>query len=280
MVKMKSFLFILSLSLGSILFASCSSDNDEIVDMDVKVPTTFTVASGVDTRAYWDQSKTIYWESDDKVKVFVDDHIYGDVFTIVDFPVDKEPEVVTFTGDTYKHGTYYVVYPASQANTLQYDKTVHVTIPEFQTATKGTFDPSACIQIGGAADLNQTVQLKNVCAFLKITVTDKCDSVMVSPNMKGYGIVGDVAVNYSSGIDPNTGWINRKHTVTLANLPEAGTYLIAIGPSEGYQQGITVRVKYPNTDEISNSTSSNPQFAVGFVYNLGTCKKPGSQGQD
>lgn len=271
---MRFFLFFLAATLCGFSFVSCSGDKNEIVDENVKVLTTFSMSSNAETRAYWN-SGYIFWNSDDKVKVFVQHHEdeEGDVFSILNYTENKEK--LTFQGMTYPHGYYRVVYPAACAHSLNSDGTVRVTIPDQQQAKPTTFDPSACIQIGGVDNLGQNVELDHVCAFLKIEVTAPCDWVEVSPNAENYGIVGTVDVSYQSAIDPSEGWVDRKHTVRLNNLPESGYYLIAIGPSDNYKGGITVKVKYPDIDVIEKSLTKDQSFTRGYVYSLGRCNKPG-----
>lgn len=274
---MKSNLSIFALTMGLVMLASCSSsDNNEIIDENVKVEKIISVSNNPQTRAYWNNG-AIYWNSTDKTKVFVDNHPNGDVFSIVNYQENKD--YLQFKGMTYQHGNYYVVYPAAQASTLNGDK-VRVTIPATQQAHKDSFDPTACIQIARAANLDQPIQMQHVCAFLKITVTAPCEYVEVEPNTAGYGIVGTVDADYEGKIDADNGWITRVHTVRLENLTENGTYLIVIGPSEGYANGLTARVKYPDCDVITKTTNKNLQISRGYVYEMGTCNKPVNNNSD
>lgn len=271
---MKSFKVILALSLGGLSLGSCSSDNNEVIEDEVKVQTTFTVSANLDTRAYWSDN-AIFWNQNDLTKVFANHHSEGDEFHIVEGTYVENYRALQFTGKTYKdHTQYYIVYPASQASTLNDDGTVNVTIPEIQQAHRGTFDPQACIQIGGAKNLNQTIQFDNVCAFFKIYVTAPCEYVEIEPNKQGYGIAGTVKVNYQGAINPDNGWTERKHTVRLENLQHEGTYLIGVGPSDSYDEGITVRVKFPDINVLTRSTSKDLQINKGYVYDLGRCDKP------
>lgn len=269
MAMKKNYLFF---GLSILAFASCSSDNDEVV-VDEKMETvSFSVSSSADTRAYW-SANAIYWNESDAVKVYATHHTDGSTFTLSG-NFDANQSTQTFTGSTYTTSTlhdhsYYVIYPASSAKEFNGVDKVKVEIPSYQTAIKGSFASNACVQACKSGNLDYSVQLTNVCAFLKIEVTAPCEYVKVSGG--DYGVAGIAWID-GNGEIKSEDWVTKLTTVTLRNLSEAGTYLIAIAPSSKYPR-LDVEVKYPNIDAKTNSATNVP-IVRGVVYDLGTCPGP------
>lgn len=277
---MKKNVFLLAL--GIVFFPSCSNDND-VINEERMETATFTVSSSEEaTRAYW-VNHSVYWNSTDVVKVFATNHTDGSDFVIKDKNAyEASMSAIAFTGKTYLESTvhnheYIFVYPAERALNYDGDNAVTVTIPAVQTATLNSFDPSACIQIGSTGSINGSVSLLNVCAFLKINVTEPCDWVKVTADGK-YGVGGKVKVNKEAVIDSE--WIDRYTTVTLNDLKESGTYLIAIGPSQDNYPEINVEVKFKRFDKTLKNHVGSFSITKGRVYNLGTCNVPSENNGD
>lgn len=261
-------------ALSILALASCSSDNNEIFEEEKMETVSFTVSSTPETRAYWSANQ-IYWNSSDVIKVFATNHTDGSDFTIKDYRENYAN--LTFTGKTYVGNanhthTYFAVYPSGKVKSFDGSDLVTVEIPSSQSATYGSFDRDACIQIGKANNFAQGINLQNVCAFLKIEVTAPCSSVTVSSD-GNFGVAGTVKVNSDGAINSSTGWDSRATSVSLNNLPEAGTYLIAIAPSASGYPVLNVSVQYPGCEPRTNS-AQNVSIARGYVYDLGRCDKP------
>lgn len=271
---MKKNIFLLAL--GVLVFSSCSSDND-VLNEEKMETVNFSVSSSEEvTRAYW-VNHSVYWNKSDIIKVFATNHTDGSNFEIKDKEAfEASMSDIVFTGKTYVESSlheheYIFFYPAERA--LSFDKFVYVTaeIPAEQTATRDSFDPSACLQIGSTTLLNGGVSLYNVCAFLKITVTEPCDWVKVTADGT-FGVGGVFKVNKRADIYST--WDARYPTVTLNNLDKAGTYLIAIGPSQEKYPEINVEVKFSRFEKTIKNHVGEFSISTGRVYNLGTCNVP------
>lgn len=262
---------ILFFVLGILVFSSCSSDNSEIIDEEKKEKVSFTVSSPQQTRAYWSQN-AIYWNTGDEVMVYATNHTMGDKFTVTNYLENQDR--LAFEGETYvtslQHAhRYFVVYPYSKALEFDGSDKVKIEIPSSQSAEVGSFDRYACVQVGKTGNFKMTVDLDNVCAFLKIEVTAACSYVKITAN--GYGVGGTAWVGSDGKINSDD-WVQKYQEVTLSNLPQAGTYLIAIAPSSLYPV-LKVEVKYPDCEAKTREATDVP-ITKGYVYDLGRCGKP------
>lgn len=258
-------------------FASCSNNSEDILNEEKMETVTFSVTTSEETtRAYW-VNHQVYWNSTDKLKVYATYHKDGSDF-MIDEPYEANLNDIAFTGKTYV-GTfhdheYIFVYPAGQAKSFDGNNAVTVEIPATQTASLNSFDPKACIQIGSTKVLKGFVALFNVCAFLKIEVSEPCEYVKVTAD-GSYGVGGVFEVSKEAVINPD--WNTRYPTVTLNNLYDAGTYLIAIGPSQDKYPELNVEVKFKNYDKPLTNHVGEISIAKGRVYNLGKVNAPGPE---
>lgn len=263
------------------LFSSCSNEAEEVIGNDVKVDMTFGIsASNPSTRAYlpnFPTSKDIYWEETDKVSVFASGHEneMGDVFSFGSYQTEHND--ATFTGKSYANANnYYILYPAQQAARLT-DEGVEFNIPSEQTATKNTFDPKACIQIGkGKLQGDGLISLKNVCAFFYITVTSGCSYVEVKALTDDWHLAGTCIAGIE---DTGSGGVIIKHfgnctnTITLKNIPsDGGTFFIPFIPTSNSGSEIEVTAGYGQSEggPVTLQIQSNVNFVAAHCYNIGT----------
>ena len=143
-----------------------------------------------------------------------------------------------------------------------------VAFPAAQTATVGTADPKAMLMIG-TSDNTNNIQFKNVCAYLKVTPTFDCTSIVLKSNGTE-SLAGTVTVDYNDG-NPTTTATNGTSTVTLSGTIAANsTYYIAVLPAT-LEGGFTVEFKDASNKVIgSKSTAKKVAFARNKVINLGS----------
>ena len=185
---------------------------------------------------------------------------------------------------TYQMGTQYGISAENQAIIIAYSRNQSITFksgpqlnagniegvafPAAQTATVGTADPKAMLMIGTSDD-TKNIQFKNVCAYLKVTPTFDCSSIVLKSNGTE-SLAGTVTVDYNSG-EPTTTATNGTNTVTLSGTIAANsTYYIAVLPAT-LESGFTVEFKDASDKVIgSKSTAKKVAFARNKVINLGS----------
>ncbi len=263
------------------LFSSCSNEAEEVIGDDVKVDMTFGISAGnPGTRAFlpnFPDSKDIHWTETDKVSVFASGHEneMGDVFSFKSYLTEHND--ATFTGKSYANaGTYYVLYPAQSAARLTANG-VKFNIPAVQKATKNSFDPNACIQIGKGDISSGFLAMKNVCAFFYITVTSGCNYVDLKAESDNWHLAGTCTAGStgtgSGGVIINNFENDCTNVIRLTDIPtEGGTFFIAFIPTSSAGSRIAVTAGYGQAagGPMTVHFESNMQFDAGHCYDIGT----------
>ena len=141
-----------------------------------------------------------------------------------------------------------------------------VVLPAVQTATAGSADPKAMLMIAKSEDAS-TLKFKNVCAFVKVTPTFDCTSIVLCSNGME-DLAGTMTVDYNEGTPTTTVTANNTYKVTLSGTIEANsTYYIAVRP-ETLTKGFTI-IFYTADGKYKKSTKKPLSFTRSEVLNLG-----------
>ena len=147
-----------------------------------------------------------------------------------------------------------------------------VVIPAEQTATAGSADPKAMLMIGESDDAN-SLQFKNVCAYIKVTPTFDCTSIVIKSN-GNENLAGTVTVDYNNGAPTATVTTNGSNKVLLSGtITKDNDYYIAVTPGT-LASGFTVEFYTAGSASYYfRSTSKSTAIARSKVINLGTFNK-------
>ena len=146
------------------------------------------------------------------------------------------------------------------------DQFENVVLPAVQTATAGSADPNAMLMIAKSEDAS-TLKFKNVCAFVKVTPTFDCTSIVLCSN-GNEPLAGTLTVDYNEGTPTTTVTANNTYKVTLSGTIEANsTYYIAVRP-ETLTKGFTI-IFYTADGKYKKSTKKPLSFTRSEVLNLG-----------
>lgn len=290
------FLFILG---GSLLFSSCSNEENDVDSPKGLVEKTFSVksASSESRAAINDFNRSndnmnIHWQNGDLISVFASNSRTNYSFKFINWFNENEKKTGDFKGDITpsdnSSNEFWVLYPYQPEAELTAGGDIKLTIPDNQKATKNSFDPRACLQVGKAS--GTSVTLKNMCAFFYLTVKPGCTGIELSANISGWNLAGTVLVNASSGSEKITSFVSNggKSTITVTdiptkeemekNSPEGETYFIAFVPTSGFSSSfgasspITLRIKGYG-DDIVRTIKGSSQFNAGTCWDLGVYPK-------
>lgn len=302
----------------AIALSACSSDNDVVENNPTNPETPVTennmsfsasMDAGNTTRTDFNSNSTI-WTGSDAIKIAnlatitaADQGSYpiGGVFNIVTHEGTAYTKQEVFTGTKIQSngdGTdwFYAVYPTSCG--IGYD---HVgankatikkaSVPAQQTAVKGSYDQS--LHFMTAYSNNSTFAFKNVCALLKITLSNYANikriRVLATPvdatktNNTSY-IAGDfeAQINQSDGTttkNDGTGTTsvqcrgNNSPYVEL-QLPVAGddcqegTFYMVVLPAS-ISNGFTLFIEKTDGTIYMRANTTKDKFERNKIYNLG-----------
>lgn len=283
------FFFVLG---ATLLLGSCSSEDDIIDTPKGKVEKTFNVQSskresrlGISNFNPTGTAIEINWDNTDEISVFAEGELSENAkFTfnhIVDYSNNGAFNgTVTDLKGTKK--TYSILYPYQANAHIDEENCLHFTIPTQQTATNGTFDPQAGIQIGSAAASSTSVALLHVCSYIHLTVVgDGCNKIEVEATQPGWYLAGGVKAKPSSGSASITGFDSGASKITLTNTNQlAGTFIIAFVPTKGkttndngneiLSSPIKITVKNAQKRmQISRTLEAGQSYVAGEFRDLG-----------
>lgn len=286
---MNRFFYLLACAASTLFVTSCSdSEVSDVVDENAPVEMTFNVGlPSSETRAVVvginDQNPAVNWETTDKIFVWGLGSTNASTFSQSEF--GDYHNYSTFKGTIVPAEKYWIMYPNQTGASFDGEGIISATIPQCQKAVSGSFDPAAAICTGATTGKNdQSVSIKHACAFLKITTRRPCYSVKVTPaGDPNWYVTGDVEITASSS-GSAVSFENSKNPYSYVMLTAdgtenctktfaAGTYLIAIAPSQSFP-GITVEVDYTGNNDasVTNNPEGGIQFNAAYVYNLGTAQ--------
>ena len=281
-------IYLLACAAGILSITSCSeSEVSEVVD-NTPQKMTFTVGTSssvtrASVRTLESQNPAVDWDETDQLFVWGLGNTEPALFSFSQY--GNYHNYAAFIGSIIPADKYYLMYPNVSGSTIVFDENqvghITTTIPAVQKATINSFDPAAAICTGATqGNMDTKVEVQHACAFLKITTTQPCYSVKVTPaKNKNYSMTGGVVIETSSaGSALMPPFPNGVQSVTLtadgtANCQQpfpAGTYLMAIIPSTGYP-GIEITVDYGLGEDNPHVINNDDiQMNAANIYNLGT----------
>lgn len=276
--------YLLACAASALFVASCSDSESSDLTEKTPVEKSFTVGTpSSTTRAVVvgvndSQNPSVNWESTDKIYVWGLGSKTASTFSQSQF--GKYHNYSTFTGTIIPAEKYWIMYPNQTGASFDGVDVISATIPNCQKAVSGSFDPAAAICTGATEGQDDaSVSIKHACAFLKITTTQPCYSVTVSPATDAtWKVTGDVNIQTSSSgnslsfADNTYSYVKltADGTENCTTTFPAGTYLMAIAPSTGFP-GFTVVVDY-GTSTPTVTKENKIQFNAAYIYNLGTAQ--------
>lgn len=279
----------LALATGICLFASCSSETEDIVENtnnNVKVKKVLGVGTlSTKSRAYISDlnlnstSQGVLWSETDNLSVFAVGHEgeKGDVFSWKSWSPDELHNLANFEGYTYDGASnYYILYPAQDDARLlstAEGPRLKFNIPSVQNAVAGSFDPTADILVGKAASISTT--LENVCAFFYITLPAGFSHVDISiPDNNDWHLAGTVTAEVGTGGALIKGFESDcTNKISLQGTEAGGTYFIAFIPTSNFHNSLnlTLYKSYGGgvMDYYFEKSEGGLSFTHGCYYNLG-----------
>ena len=253
LTEMKKNMIIAAAVLASAV--ACTKEIEEPSATDAKVQMSFAVSTE-QTKTVLEGTKQTYWTGVEKLSIFD-----GESNNLFFAELSAPAATAQFSGKAAAADTYYALYPYSSAAKLS-GTTVSTELPAAQTATKGTFDPSAALLFGTADGTNVT--LKNLTAMLKLTVPANVTSIEVDGN--GTALAGSVNVNVGSS--ELSGATASKVTLSGKGALEAGTYYIAVAPAT--VSGLSVKlIDSANSKYILKTASKSSELKANTIYDMG-----------
>lgn len=154
----------------------------------------------------------------------------------------------------------------------QFEKLV---IPSEQTVAAGEHaDQSAMLMIGMSDDKN-SIQFKNVCAYVKVTPEFDCSIIALTSNGTE-NLAGTVTLDYNSGTPTTTVTANGSNAIYLTGSITAGnTYYIAARP-EALESGFKIEfITADGSHFYQRSSAKTLSLARNKVINLGSFSTTG-----
>ena len=308
-IYIKTALAVFALSLYA-----CSSDDDiadnnsnsqekPVTNKTMTFRATMDDGSGSNSKAtrttFTDNNGTTntVWATGDKIYILntadVDEkYPAGGEFTI-DSPANGSTytKEENFTGDTIKangsdNDQFYAYYPSSSFDTN--NEVMTGNIPTVQTPTDGTYPQT--LHYMTAYSTNSTFKFKNVCALLKITLTNNTTisriKVVANPTLdamddqefKYTSIAGNFTATVGSdGTATTTATETKKTYVELHAAGDntaktslgSGTFYMVVLPAQ-LKNGFTLLLEDKNENVYQRINTKTTSFARNQMYNLGT----------
>lgn len=183
-----------------------------------------------------------------------------------------------YVGDDFSADNGVIaVYPAGDYSADLSARTVSVAIPAVQTATAGTFDPSAGVMV--AYSQTSSMAFRNTVALVKFSLKTEGVKSVVLTGLGEEAVCGDMTVvldeegNITSVAPDTEGIAGTSIELTAAEgskLATGTTYYMAVIPGS-FPKGFTVHVKYGADGEMHMVKGYTKAYdlARNFILNLG-----------
>ena len=223
-----------------LLLASCTREvQDEGVKRD---QTTLTAGiSAVQTKTWLDSEGggaplKVYWSDGDRILV------NGQLSSEVNVALGDKVSAAEFSFRSIT-APFRAFYPASAVTEIAEDGTLSIAVPDVQAYNPGTFAPGSALLYGYAGS-GDRIELKNLCAAIKVDLKDAHASVLSSVSLysPGLPIAGTFSLDAENGkLTP----VEGANTLTLdigdgITLNSEGTNFWFAVPAGYYQQGFQV----------------------------------------
>ena len=260
--------------------ASCSKEVNPVVDTDQpavednqpvstvqKMIFTAYADNGDETRTSLSTDNKVNWAAGESIYVF-------DGKAPRRFVANEGGRVVTFSGEADQAVTYYAVSPAATMS----EETITATIPVFQTATAGTYDPKAAISVAVSnTNPNGTNELKfkNAAALVKFQISDENVTKIRLDAINGKKLAGKATITIGSDNIPNLQMVQDEAESCVILQPASGSfatgadYVIAIAPGT-YSGGFKLTLIKSDNKYASFSNTSSQTLDRSAIMNFGT----------
>lgn len=226
----KSNIFLLFAIFSASLFSGCDKAiiSPDPESQEEEVCFTAELASPVEidalTRVAVGSSPSIVWSTGDKIGVF--NSSAQSEFTLTEGAGETHGKFNGFIDNSYGNGPFFAYYPYSASVSKAGSKINGLSVPDFQLATKGSYDPTAAPMVAYTTD--KTVYFKHVCSFVKITVANKNEdfkylSRITIKSKNGEAIAGTCSAT-----------VNTDNSVIVGDYGAASSSVILSAPSGGF----------------------------------------------
>ena len=220
-----------------LLFVSCTR---EVQDTGAEWGETRLTAgiSVVETKTWLDSEGggsplKVYWSNGDKILV------NGQISSGVDVPPGEKVSKAEFSFRSIS-APFNAFYPAEAVKAVKEDGTLEIHIPEVQAYSPTTF-ANGCALLYGHAESGDKIDLKNLCAAIKVNLKDAASAEISSVSLysPGLPIAGEFLLNPETGtFTPSEG--TNTITLDIGNglaLSPGGTNFWFIVPAGYYKDG-------------------------------------------
>ncbi len=226
---------------------SCTKDelrSDEAVKPETDKVETEEVYQGaipMEFRAVTDETKTaigdlidgkrsISWEAGDEIKV-----IWAENNTVA--AAASSGATTTFSANVDEADAYYAVYPASATSSLA-EGAVTVTIPATQDVRAGF---NAAHYAVAKADADNNLAFKNICGWLKFTISDPAIKRVLVRGNGEQNITGKVTVTFDETGNIASTAVSGGNNRLIVDVDGAGDYYVAVLPGMDLANGVGFR---------------------------------------
>lgn len=300
-----------------VLLSACSSDNDIVENNDGNKETP-VVSKAMKFRASMDGENTTRttfnnnsttWAAGDAISILnmaCGNH-EPDKYTIVakgkgvSYTKKEEFEGGSIAANGANNDQFYAIYPSTSSDYVHgfssgaNGVTMQAEIPTVQTATAGSYDQR--LHFMTAYSTNSTFEFNNVCALLKITITNNTQisriKVVANPKLSSMqaqqftytSIVGEfdatIGTNGIASVTPNE---DEKTFVELRADGEGGsitkiipngTYYMVVLPAQ-LDNGFTLLIERANGTIYQRVNTKLTSFERNNIYDLGTYNVSGA----
>ena len=265
---MRIFKNIAFLAIAFMAAVSCVTEKEDSFVKEHELVFTAEYESDQDTKTVLVNGKNIYWMPGDCISVCGADRQFVSNAT-------KKTKITTFSGFSPLSEVYYAVYPYGAVDSWK-GNTATVTVPEWQTAKKGSFANNLNISASCTSDSN--LSFHNVLGYIKFIVEENSGpvvSVKVTAN-GGESLSGQAEISF----DPQTGLPSMTSTSESGSVIlysesalDPGNYYIAMIPGV-YQEGLTLTITTEDDEVVQKSIDSRLVLEAGVVQNIGTIVVP------
>lgn len=246
----KSNIFLLFAIFSASLFSGCDKAiiSPDPESQEEEVCFTAELASPVEidalTRVAVGSSPSIVWSTGDKIGVF--NSSAQSEFTLTEGAGETHGKFNGFIDNGYGNGPFFAYYPYSASVSKAGSKISGLSVPHFQNATAGSYDPAAAPMVAYTVD--KTVYFKHVCSFVKITVANNNEdfkylSRITIKSKNGETIAGTCSATVGTDNSVSVGDYSDDSDMIVLSAPSGssiapGTYYIAVLPAtltNGYE---------------------------------------------
>lgn len=189
----------------------------------------------------------VEWEAGDEIGIY-------DRNSNNRFVTAQSGTSAVFRGTAYEEDSYLAVYPYDPSFTIS-SGSLNVTVPSVQTLRLGNIPDGANVSV--AKSVGNALYFRNICGYLKFTVSGGEYVKCVLEAASGIGVAGGVSVSFDEEGLPLIRNTAPSRTLTL--LPSEqfiapGTYYVPLLPGE-YESGLKIYL-YKENGNIYRSTVS------------------------